>query len=135
MKKFNISGGTREMTAATVFSISGLQPTDPADCVFPSNKLDFIKSIRELTGMNLKEAKELSESMLPGQPVQVEANNVNWNDGRGPQAINKLRSIGITVEQVGKDILEHLNEATMLAIKDGQLQLAQAILNVMIDAE
>lgn len=61
-------------------------------CAAHANKVAMIKAVRSVSGLGLKEAKDICDEMLCGKPQRLNVNPKNRN-----QCLNELRSAGFFV--------------------------------------
>ena len=105
------------------------------------NKVSVIKAIRVLTGMGLKEAKDLCE-MSGAQKIHVAVDN-GWEQVTGrlvkdqeyyDNSIKALKAEGCTVvtpEDCALTLIDDVRNLAAKAVLSGELELAVALIDVM----
>ena len=101
---------------------------------YTGNKIDVIKSIRYLTGVGLKEVKDLSESSalhkLSIDPVGIPSSGTL--DEYIDSQINILKSAGCFVGPTVYNILDNLCELARAALQTNEDELANEILQLVL---
>lgn len=100
-----------------------------------TNKVTVIKSIRILTGLGLKEAKDASE--VVGVPQTFELSNTLFTAYGNPEAeienhVRILRNEGIQVGEPVYKIIEDLRKLGVQALLQGEDELANEILQLVL---
>ena len=101
-----------------------------------SNKVAAIKAVRGLTGLGLKETKDLVESVQPGYPrtVRVLHNIMEPSYSEHVQSI-KMSGLSVTLthpnDQVRKGIGEEIRRIITYSTMAGQYDIAKGLLDVM----
>jgi len=109
---------------------------DRENALLPNDKVKVIKALRMLTGIGLKEAKELSETMRSNTPLILKIDDERWEKGYNVEAIiASFKEIGFTVERVGNETGKHLRAAARTAIDEGHFRLSRDILDLLLELE
>lgn len=94
-----------------------------------NDKLLCIRSIRQITGAGLQEAKQLIERALNGKEIRLE---VVCTDGQlMKQAVSDLESIGFTVTTTSSPIFEQLKKITCSATQENNFQVAEQLITIL----
>lgn len=100
-----------------------------------TNKVAVIKAIRSLSGMGLKEAKDVSE--IVGAQQTFELSSSLYSNYANPHVeienhFRVLRNEGVKVGDSIHEILEDLRELATQALQQGEDELANEILQLVL---
>ena len=96
-----------------------------------SDKIQAIKALRGLTGLGLKESKEMVEAAAAGTQQRA---TISSND---PDAVNSLRLAGLNITIIQHDhpsrthIAGEIQKITTYATLAGQYDLAKVLIDVL----
>jgi len=101
------------------------------------NKVKSIKGLRALTGLGLKEAKELSENIADAYPnAYTTSLKLNPDVNSVKDGIDDIVEGGIAVidnsEPVRVELLSNIQDIGAAAISNGQYDIAQALLDLLV---
>jgi len=108
--------------------------TCPKEYPPPCNKVAVIKAIRELSGVGLKEAKDISEMnhlhlLELRRPAAVDD---EWFERQINEQCRILRQNGVTVDGTIHFILQELRDLASKALVQGDDELANEILQLVL---
>lgn len=98
------------------------------------NKIDVIKSLRALTGLGLKESKDITDSLLLGVSHLITVRN---NEDDNLSQYDRLRANGIIINKNGNVYIRDIRNLSIRAIRNGDYTVAQKVLELIktIDLE
>ena len=108
------------------------EPTTEQDPgVLAGQKVDVIKALRGLTGLGLKDAKDLSEEIERNirETFIIVAEGGTYVD----DSVSKLRAFGFTLEPKYKRVDDLLRDAAVAAVESDDFEKARNILDLLID--
>lgn len=100
------------------------------------NKVKAIKGVRGLTGLGLKESKDLIERITPGHSETVIIGH-DVLEPRFSESVQMVKDSGLTVlvnnhnNAARKDIAEQIRQMVTYATMTAQYDIAKAMLDVM----
>jgi len=100
------------------------------------NKVRAIKGARGLSGIGLKEAKDLVERVTPGHSEIIQVSH-GILEPRFSEYVNQLKDSGLTVSvsrannKARKDIAEQISSIITYATMSAQYDIGRALLDVM----